>query len=87
MVLNDWMPTGNFLLLMSIMIASPLNVLFPLYVHFSAKIMQTSAMKACFQIVECSFSSVKIRFCWDICKSQVLILLNTREGLNGEDVE
>ncbi len=25
-----------------------------------AKIMQTSAMKACFQIAECSFSSAKI---------------------------
>ena len=28
--------------------------------NFSAKIMQMSAMKACFQIAECSLSSAKI---------------------------
>ena len=30
--------------------------------------MQTSAMKACFQIAECSFSDAKIRFSSERCK-------------------
>ena len=33
-----------------------------------AKIMQTSAMKACFQIAECSLSYTKINIKVDFCK-------------------
>ena len=41
----------------------------------SAKIMQTSAMKACFQIAECSLSSAKIMQNGDNAKYLVLKLL------------
>ena len=38
-----------------------------LYSYYSKK-MQTSAMKACFQIAECSFSAAKIRNISLLCK-------------------
>ena len=37
----------------------------------AAKNMQTSAMKACFQIAECSFSSAKIHFSEGIAKGML----------------